>query len=44
MTWRTEVDVSGVDMGESHCDTWHGSGEWLGATRPNHGLPRGTRV
>jgi hypothetical protein len=42
MTWHTEVDVSGVDEGESHCDTWHCSGEWLGATWPNHGLPRGT--
>jgi hypothetical protein len=42
MTWRTKVDVSGVDVGESHCDMWHGSSKWLGATWPNHGLPRGT--
>jgi hypothetical protein len=27
---------------ESDVDTWQFSGQWLGATWPNHGLPRGT--
>jgi hypothetical protein len=45
------VDVAGdveifewLTLDEYYGDTWHDVGEWKGATWPNEGLPRGTRL
>jgi hypothetical protein len=33
-----------LSIGELYDDTWHYAGKWKGATWPNEGLTRGTRL